>query len=78
MLGLAGEVAEWLKAAVSKTVNGGYVVRGFESPPLRGRARITCIRAVFEMLGTPLREAFSFETGEPTTLDCGGSSASRC
>ena len=30
-----GGVAEWLKAAVSKTVNGGFVVRGFESLPLR-------------------------------------------
>src|SRR4051794_6706213 len=30
-----GEVAEWLKAAVSKTVMGGFVHRGFESLPLR-------------------------------------------
>src|SRR5205085_788261 len=29
------EVAEWLKAAVSKTVMGVSVHRGFESPPLR-------------------------------------------
>src|SRR5215471_19284106 len=28
-----GEVAEWLKAAVSKTVMGGSVHRGFESLP---------------------------------------------
>jgi hypothetical protein len=34
-----GGVAEWLKAAVSKTVNGGFVVRGFESLPLRSTAK---------------------------------------
>jgi hypothetical protein len=28
-------VPEWLNGAVSKTVNGGFVVRGFESLPLR-------------------------------------------
>ena len=44
MLGLAGEVAEWLKAAVSKTVNGGFVVRGFESLPLRCSRRFACKR----------------------------------
>jgi hypothetical protein len=32
-------VAEWLKAAVSKTVMGGFVHRGFESPPLRFKSR---------------------------------------
>ena len=31
----SGEVAEWLKAAVSKTVMGLTFHRGFESPPLR-------------------------------------------
>jgi hypothetical protein len=30
-----GEVAERLNAAVSKTVDGRELVRGFESPPLR-------------------------------------------
>ena len=30
-----GEMAEWPKAAVSKTVNGVFPVRGFESPSLR-------------------------------------------
>jgi Phage integrase family len=35
-------VAEWLKAAVSKTVNGGFVVRGFESLPLRSCRRKAC------------------------------------
>ena len=31
----SGEVAEWSNAAVSKTVDPGNRVRGFESPPLR-------------------------------------------
>ena len=40
----AGGVAEWLKATVSKTVNGGFVVRGFESLPLRCSRRFACKR----------------------------------
>ena len=32
-----GGVPEWLNGAVSKTVDGGNVVRGFESLPLRSR-----------------------------------------
>jgi hypothetical protein len=28
-------VPEWLNGAVSKTVKGGFVLRGFESLPLR-------------------------------------------
>jgi hypothetical protein len=40
--GTPGGVAEWLKAAVSKTVNGGFVVRGFESLPLRSCRRKAC------------------------------------
>ncbi len=39
-----GGVAEWLKATVSKTVNGGFVVRGFESLPLRCSRRFACKR----------------------------------
>jgi hypothetical protein len=35
--GLLGRVAERLNAAVLKTVDGGNVVRGFESPPFRFR-----------------------------------------
>jgi quercetin dioxygenase-like cupin family protein len=35
MARLPGGVAEWLNAAVSKTVSGGFVRRGFESLPLR-------------------------------------------
>ncbi len=34
-----GEVAEWLKAAVSKTVKGRKVLLEFESLPLRGSTR---------------------------------------
>ena len=34
-----GEVAEWLKAAVSKTVKGRKVLLGFKSQPLRGSTR---------------------------------------
>jgi hypothetical protein len=45
-----GGVAEWLKAAVSKTVNGGFVVRGFESLPLRCSRRKACKRAPYDDL----------------------------
>lgn len=37
---LYGEVAEWLKAAVSKTVGAATSSRGFESHPLR--TELTC------------------------------------
>ena len=33
--GHLGGVPEWLNGAVSKTVRGGFVSRGFESLPLR-------------------------------------------
>ncbi len=36
--GVQGRVAERLNAAVLKTVDGGNVVRGFESPPFRFQA----------------------------------------
>jgi hypothetical protein len=35
LFGPHGGVPEWLNGAVSKTVSGGYVARGFESLPLR-------------------------------------------
>jgi hypothetical protein len=37
-----GGVPEWLNGAVSKTVVGGFVHRGFESHPLRFRAGNAC------------------------------------
>jgi hypothetical protein len=54
MLGSApGGVAEWLKAAVSKTVNGGFVVRGFESLPLRCSRRFACKRVSDSRVRSP-------------------------
>jgi hypothetical protein len=38
MIEAPGGVPEWLNGAVSKTVDGGNVVREFESLPLRFRA----------------------------------------
>jgi hypothetical protein len=49
--GRPGGVAERLNAAVLKTVDGGNVVRGFESLPLRPHARLTAPRPS----GCPLR-----------------------
>ena len=58
-----GEVAEWLKAAVLKTVMGREAHPEFESLPLRlslkpGEYYLYCLLSAFESYGSPFLRLF--------------------